>query len=119
MDSNQTGANVPKSTDGGAGVVSRIGTCCNRNTIVSSTMTQSGLSKLGYKVSTVTNAIIECRFRLLWDLYTMQQLGCAFPRLFDFVSRVLDSRRVALKDFLSGFESSVATYANSLNDPVS
>lgn len=114
MDSNRTRTNVPAPTEGGIGVVSRNGTRCYTHSI--HPLTQSGFSAChSPEVPSVTNAIALHRFCPPLNVQLVQQWCCVLtPKLLSFVDRVVDLHRVALKAFLFGFESSVATPANSL-----
>jgi hypothetical protein len=114
MESSRTRTNVPKPTEGGIGVVSRNGTRCYTQSI--HPLTQSGFSVLpSQEVPSVTNAITMYRFCHPLNVQLVRQWCCELtPKLFSFVGRVVDLHRVALKEFLFGFESSVAKPANSL-----
>lgn len=117
MESSRTRTNVPAPTEGGIGVVSRNGTRCYTHSI--HPLTQSGLSAChSPEVPQVTNAIALHRFSVPSNVQLVRQWCCEItPKLLSFVDRVVDLHRVALKVMLFGFESSVATSANSLPYP--
>lgn len=114
MDNIRTRANVPLTTEGGKGVVSRRGTRCY--TSLTHKLARPGVPVCqSPEVPSVTNVAALRQFRSPLNIQLAQRWCCGItPKLFRFVDRVVDLHRVTLKAFLFGFESSDAKPAYSL-----
>lgn len=118
MENIRTRTNVPLTTEGGEGVVSRRGTCNSGHPLLTHKLARPGLPVCQLpEASSVTNAAALRRFRTPVDSQLMQRWCSGItPKLFRFVDRVVDLRRVSLKAFLFRTESSDAKTAYSLQN---
>ena len=117
MENIRARANVSLTMEGGRDVVSRRGTASGY-TLITHKLAQPGVPvRLLPEVSSVTNAAALRRFRRPLNVQLKQRWCCGItPKLFRFVDRVVDLRRVSLKAFLFRTESSDAKTAYSLQN---